>query len=177
MQRQEMEALKESVKHTQDVGEGTAQRLESMSMSISRLAQSVQDSIVENNQNMMLAIFQMLQGVGFSPRLQSLYSQGQYPLALGFESPTDVHPNPLPVPVPAINPPPILAGVPAPVFARTEQTILCHVESANINTEESVPTCTQGGGTTEAFARAKQNELSKASQNVPDCPLSRDDIV
>jgi hypothetical protein len=55
-----MDALKESVKCAQEVGEGTAQRLESMSMSILGLAQSVQDSIAENNRNMMQAFSQML---------------------------------------------------------------------------------------------------------------------
>jgi hypothetical protein len=111
----------------------------------------------------MLAIFQMLQGVGFAPRLQSPYSQGQYPLALGFKSPVDVHPSPLPALAPTITSPTTLARVPAPVFARTEQTAALHIESENINTEESVPTRTQGGGNVEAFARDKQNELSKAS--------------
>jgi hypothetical protein len=116
MQRQEMDALKESIKRAQEVGEGTAQKLESMSMSISGLAQSVQDSIAKNNRNMMLQFSQMLQGIGFVPRLQFPYNQGQYPLALGFKSLVDAIPKPLPTPAHAITPLPTLAGVPAPCF-------------------------------------------------------------
>jgi hypothetical protein len=39
IQRQEMEALKESVKRTQEVGEGTAKKLERVSNNISGLVQ------------------------------------------------------------------------------------------------------------------------------------------
>jgi hypothetical protein len=58
----------------------------------------------------------------------------------------DAHPNPLLAPTPAVTPPPTLVGVPVPMFARTEQTATCLVESTNTNIEESVPTRTQGGG-------------------------------
>jgi hypothetical protein len=37
-QRQEMDALKESVKHAQEVGEGTTQKVDSMSTSMAGLA-------------------------------------------------------------------------------------------------------------------------------------------
>jgi hypothetical protein len=107
-----MDALKDSIKRAKEVGEGTAQKLESMSKSILGLAQSVQESIAQNNWNMMLAFIQMLQGVGFTPGLQSPYSQGQYLLALGFKSPADTPPKPLLVPAPTVIPPPTLAGVP-----------------------------------------------------------------
>jgi hypothetical protein len=74
LQRQEMDALKESVKRAQEVGEGTAQKVDSMSTSMAGLAQSVQESIAENNRNMMLQFSQLLQGIGFAPGLQSPYS-------------------------------------------------------------------------------------------------------
>ena len=88
---------------------------------------------------MILAIFQMLQGVRFAPWLQSPYSQGQYPLALEFKSPANVHPNPLPTPTPAITPPSTLARIPILVLAWTEKTVVRPIESMNINIEESVP--------------------------------------
>jgi hypothetical protein len=112
-----MEALKESVKRAQEVGEGTAHRLESMSMSISGIAQSMQESIAENNWTMMLQFSQMLQGIGFAPGLQSPYSQGEYRLALEFKSPEDAVPKHLPAPSSTVTPPPTLAGVPAPVVS------------------------------------------------------------
>jgi hypothetical protein len=68
---------------------------------------------------MMLQFSQILQGIGFAPGLQSPYSQGEYLLVLGFKSPADAVPKHLPVPSPAVTPPPTLAGVPAPSFART----------------------------------------------------------
>jgi hypothetical protein len=43
-----MEALKESVKHVQEVGEGTAKKLERVSKNISGLTQSMQDLIQQN---------------------------------------------------------------------------------------------------------------------------------
>ena len=38
---------------------------------------------------MMLAFYKMLQSIGFAPTLHSPFSQGQYPIALGFKSPPD----------------------------------------------------------------------------------------
>jgi hypothetical protein len=106
-----MDALKEFVKHAQEVGEGTAHKVDSMSTSMAGLAQLVQESIAENNRNMMLQFLQLLQGIGIVPGLQSPYSQGQYPLALGFKSPVDVVPKHFPAPTPAVTPPPTLVGV------------------------------------------------------------------
>jgi hypothetical protein len=78
LHRQEMDVLKESVKHAKEVRQN-------VSRSITGLAQSIQESIQENIRTMMLAISQMLHGVGFAPGLQSPYCQGQYLLALGFK--------------------------------------------------------------------------------------------
>ena len=64
-----MDALKEFVKRAEEVGRN-------VSRSITGLAQSVQESIQENNRTMMLVFSQMLHGVGFIPRLQSSYIQG-----------------------------------------------------------------------------------------------------
>jgi hypothetical protein len=125
---------------------------------------------------MTLAFFQMLQGIGFALGLQSPYTQGQYPLALGFKSPVEARPNPLPAPTPAITPLPTLAGVPAPLFAQTKETAARPVESANTNTEESAPTRIHDGGIAELFARSKQNELSEASQGEPIRPSPRDKL-
>jgi hypothetical protein len=69
LHRLEMDALKESVKHAEEVGQN-------VSKSITGLAQSIQDSIQENNRTMMQTISQMLHGVGFAPGLQSPYNQG-----------------------------------------------------------------------------------------------------
>jgi hypothetical protein len=177
LQRQEMDALKESVKRAQEVGEGTAQKVDSMSTSIAGLAQSVQESIAENNRTMMLQFSQMLHGIGFAPGLQSPYSQGEYPLALGFKSPANAVPKHLPAPSPAVIPPPTLAGVPAPSFARTEQTSAHPAETSNTSSEESAPTRAQGGGTAEHFAGPKQNDASDASQTVLDRPSPRRDSL
>jgi hypothetical protein len=163
LQRQEMDALKESVKRAQEVGEGTAQKVDSMSTSIAGLAQSVQESIAKNNRTMMLQFSQMLQGIGFAPGLQSPYSQGEYPLALGFKFSADAVPKHLPAPSPAVTPPPTLARDSAPSFARTEQNGARPAETSNTSIEESAPTCTQGGGTAEHFTGPKQNDASNAS--------------
>ena len=64
-----MDVLKEFVKCTEEVEQN-------VSKSITGLAQSVQDSIQENNQIIMQAISQLLHGVGFAPALQSSYNQG-----------------------------------------------------------------------------------------------------
>jgi hypothetical protein len=172
-----MDALKESVKRAQEIGEGTAQKLDSMSTSIAGLAQLVQESITENNQSMMVAFTQMLQGARFVPGLQSAYSQGKYPLALGFKSPADAIPKHLPTPVAAVTPPPTLVGVPAPLFARTKQTITRLAETSNTNSEESASTRAQGGGTAKPFDGPKQNDASDASQTVPDCQSPREDSL
>ena len=82
----------------------------------------MQDTIQENNQAMIQGFFQMLQGAGFTPRLQSSYSQGKYPLALGFKTPPDV--TPLPKPAIEFTPLTTLPGVQTLVFGRTEQNPL-----------------------------------------------------
>jgi hypothetical protein len=177
LQRQEMDALKESVKRAQEVGEGTAQKVDSMSTSMAGLAQSVQESIAENNRTMILQFSQLLQGIDFAPGLQSPYSQGQYPLALGFKSPANVVPKHLPAPAPTVTPPPTLAGVPAPSFARTEQTAAPPGETSNTNSEESAPSHAQGGGTIERFGGPKKKHASDASHSVPDRPLPTEDSL
>ena len=112
LHRQEMDALKESARRAEEVKQ-------SMSRSIEGLAQSVQETIQENNQAMMQGFFQMLTGVRFTPGLQSSYSQGKYPLALGFKTPLDV--TPLLRPIIEFTPPATLPTVRTPAFGRTEQ--------------------------------------------------------
>jgi hypothetical protein len=114
LHRQEMEVLKESVKRAEEVGQN-------VSRSITGLAQSVQDSIQENNWTMMQAIFQMLHGVGFAPALQSSYTQGEYPLVLGFKPPPDVSAKRLPASAIQFTPPTTIPGVPIPALGRTEE--------------------------------------------------------
>jgi hypothetical protein len=109
-----MEALKESVKRAEEVGQN-------VSRSITGLAQLVQDSIQENNRTMMQAISQMLHGVGFAPALQSSYTQGEYPLALGFKPPPDVSAKRLPASTIEFTPPATLPGVPTPTLGQTEE--------------------------------------------------------
>jgi hypothetical protein len=88
---------------------------------------------------MKLAFSQMLQGVGFVPGLQSPYSQGQYPLALGFKSPTDAHPMPLPALVPAFTLLATLLGIPALVFAWTKRTAAHPAKAVNIEVRSQYP--------------------------------------
>ena len=90
-----------------------------MSRNIEGLAQLVQEIIQENNQAMMQGFFQMLQGAGFTPGLQSSYSQGKYTLTLGFKTQPDV--TPLPRPAIEFTPPATLPGVQIPAFGRIEQ--------------------------------------------------------
>jgi hypothetical protein len=148
-----------------------------MSSSIAGLAQSMQESIAKNNRSMIVAFTQMLQGAGFAPGLQSAYSQRQYPLVLGFKSLADAVPKHLSAPAAAITSPSTLAGVPAPLFARTEQTTARPAETSNTNSEESAPTRVQGGGTTEPFDGSKQNDASDASQTMPDRQSPREDSL
>jgi hypothetical protein len=134
--RQEMDAPKESVKRAKEVEQN-------MSRSIIGLAQSIQDSIQENNQTMMQAISQLLHGVGFASALQSSYTQGEYPLALGFKPPSDVSTKRLLVLVIELTPPAILPGVPVPIFGRTREneTEERPSEAAVNDREETPPTC------------------------------------
>jgi hypothetical protein len=120
-----MEALKESVKHTQEVGEGISKRLEKVFEDIFDLAQIMILSIEVSQQNMMLAFQKMLEGVGYALALQSPFNQGQYPLVFGFKSPSNhrkalmahlVHET-----LPTQKPPPSLSRVPTPLFARPER--------------------------------------------------------
>jgi hypothetical protein len=154
-----MEALKESVKRAEEVGQN-------VSRSITGLAQSAQDSIQENNRTMMQAISQMLHGVGFAPALQSSYTQGEYPLALGFKPPPDVSAKRLPAPAIEFTPPATLPGVPTPALGRTEenQNKERPSEAAVNDREQTPPTRAQGGGTTGRFGGSKQNDESEASQ-------------
>jgi hypothetical protein len=69
-----MEALKEFVKHAQEVWEGTAKKLKRVSKDVSGLAQSMQELVKQSQQTMMLAQLGMLQNVGFMPILQSPFS-------------------------------------------------------------------------------------------------------
>jgi hypothetical protein len=157
LHRQEMDALKESVKYVEEIRQN-------VSRSITGLAQSVHDSIQENNRTMMQAISQMLHGVGFAPALQSSYTQGEYPLALGFKPLPDVLAKHLPTPAIEFTPPATLPGVPALVFGRTEenQTEQRPGEAAINDREETPPTRAQGRGTGDTFGRSKQNDESKA---------------
>ena len=172
-----MDALKEYVKRAQEVGKGTAQKVDNMSTSIASLAQSVQESIVENNQSMMVTFIQMLQGAGFAPRLQSAYSQGQYPLVLGFKFPVDVVPKHLPTPTTAVTPPPTLVEIPTSLIAQTEQTVAWPAETLNTNSEELAPTCIQGGSTVVPFDGPKQNDTSDASQTVLNRLSPKEDLL
>jgi hypothetical protein len=128
LHRQEMEALKESVKRAEEVGKN-------VSRSITGLA-------IKNNRTMMQAISQMLYGVGFAPALQSSYTQGEYPLALGFKPLPDVSAKRLPAPAIEFTPPATLLGIPAPTFGRTEenQTEERPGEAAVNDREETPPT-------------------------------------
>jgi hypothetical protein len=47
----------------------------------------------------------------------------------------------------------------------------------NTNSEESVPTHAQGGGTVEPFDGHKQKDTSDASQSVLGCPSPREDSL
>jgi hypothetical protein len=154
-----MEALKESVKRAEEVRQN-------VSKSITSLAQSVQDSIQENNWTMMQAISQMLHGVGFAPALQSLYTQGEYPLALGFKRPPDVSAKHLPAPAIEFTPPATLPGVPTPVLGRTEenQSEERPGEAAVNDREQTPPTRAQDGGTRDRFGRSEQNDELEASE-------------
>jgi hypothetical protein len=58
----------------------------------------------------MQAISQMLHGIGFAPALQSSYTQGEYPLALGFKPPPDVSAKRLPAPAIEFTPPTLYQG-------------------------------------------------------------------
>ena len=153
LHRQEMDALKESVKRAEEVGQ-------SVSRSIQGLTQSMQESIQMNNQAMMLQFTQLLQGVGFTPALQSSYSEGQYPPALRFKAPADVVP---PAAAIEFTPPATLPGVPTPAFGRTEQ----NQRPREAAEEETPPTRTQGGGTGHTFGGSEQNEESRASEAPP----------
>jgi hypothetical protein len=117
------------------------------------LAQLVQDSIQENNRTMMQAVSQMLHGVGFAPVLQSSYTQGEYPLALGFKPPADVSAKCLLALAIEFTPPATLPGVPTPVLGRTEENQSEeHPGEAAVNDwEETPPTRAQGGGTRDTF--------------------------
>jgi hypothetical protein len=118
---------------------------------------------------MMQAISQMLHGVGFAPALQSSYTQGEYPLALGFKPPPDVSAKRLPALAIEFTPPATLPGVPAPAFGRTEenQTEERPSEAAVNDWEETPPTRTQGGGTGDTFGRSEQNDKLEASEASP----------
>jgi hypothetical protein len=157
-----MEALKEFVKRVEEVGQN-------VSRSIIGLAQLVQDSIQENNRTMMQAISQMLHGVGFAPALHSSYTQGEYPLALGFKLPPDVSAKCLPTPAIEFTPPATLPGVPALAFGRTEenQTEERPGEATMNDPEVTPPTRAQGGGTRDRFGRSEQNDESEASEASP----------
>jgi hypothetical protein len=159
LHRQEMEALKESVKRAEEVEQN-------VSRSITGLAQSVQDSIQENNRTMMQAISQMLHGVGFAPTLQSSYTQGEYPLALGFKPPPDISAKRLPALAIEFTPPATLPGVPTPTLGRTEenQSEERPGEATVNDREQTPPTRAQGGGTRDSFGRSKKNDESEASE-------------
>jgi hypothetical protein len=137
-----------------------------VSRSITGLAQSVQDSIQENNRTMMQAISQMLHGVGFVPALQSSYTQGEYPLALGFKPPPDVSAKRLPAPAIQFTPPATLSGVPTPALGGTKenQSEERPDEAAVNDREQTPPTRAQDGGTRDRFGRSKQNDESEASE-------------
>jgi hypothetical protein len=172
LHRLEMDALKESIKRSEEVGQN-------VSRSITGLAQSMQDSIQENNQTMMQAISQMLHDVGFAPGLQSPYSQGQYPLALGFKPPQDVSAMHLPAPATVFTPPATLPGVPAPAFGRTEQNEIeaRPSEAVVYDREETPPTHAQGGGTADTFGRSEKNGESEASEASPSRLPLRPDLL
>ena len=157
LHKQEMDALKESVKRAEEVGQ-------SVSKSVESLHQTLHDSIQESNrtnQAMMQGFFQMLQGAGFSPALQSSYSQGQYPPALSFKTPADVAPQPRP----AIDytPPATLPGVPTPAFGRTQENV-SEEHAGEAAVEETPPNRAEGGRGGQIFGRSKQNEEAEASQ-------------
>ena len=109
-----MDVLKESVKRTEEVGQN-------VSRNITSLAQSMQEIIQVNKQTMMQAFSQMLSSVGFTPALQSSYSQRKYPLALSFKTPPNV--IPLPAPVIEFIPLATLPRVPIPVFGWTKENL------------------------------------------------------
>jgi hypothetical protein len=168
LHRQEMEALKESVKRAEEVEQN-------VSRSITGLAQSVQDSIQENNRTMMQAISQMLHDVGFAPALQSSYTQGEYPLALGFKPPPDISAKCLPAPAIQFTLPATIPGVPTPALGRTEENQSEeHPGKAAVNDrEQTPPTRVQGGGTRDKFGRSKQNDESEASEASSSSPPVR----
>jgi hypothetical protein len=68
---------------------------------------------------MMQSTSQLLHGVGFAPDLQSSYTQGEYPLALGFKPSLEVSAKRLPAPTIEFTLPAILPGIPALAFGRT----------------------------------------------------------
>jgi hypothetical protein len=115
---------------------------------------------------MMQAIFQMLHGVGFAPTLQSSYTQGEYPLALGFKPLPNVSAKRLPAPAIQFTPPATILGVPTPALGQTEKNQSEeHPGEAVVNDrEQTPPTRAQGGRTRDRFGRSKQNDESKASK-------------
>jgi hypothetical protein len=89
---------------------------------------------------MMQAISQLLHGVGFAPVLQSSYTQGEYPLALGFKLPPDVSAKRLPAPAIEFTPPTTLPGIPALAFGRTgENETEEHPGEVAVNDREETP--------------------------------------
>jgi hypothetical protein len=86
----------------------------------------------------------LIQGVGFAPRLQFPFSQGQYLLALGFKPLTDGLPVRLSVPpaAPTVTPPTTIPGVLAPGFPRSDQTGPRSINAGNNDSEELAPTHT-----------------------------------
>jgi hypothetical protein len=156
-----MEALKESVKRAQEVGEGTSKRLDRVSENISDLVESMKLSVDASQQSMMIAFHKMLQGVDFAPALHSPFSQGQYPLVFGFKSP----PNPceavMAPPPPKIpqteTPPPSLSGVPLPGSTGPEQNLAQLAKLVLFATDVSNSRSAHGRGTQEDFGRTNQN--------------------
>ena len=116
LHRQEVGALKEFVRRVEEVEQNVSRSITSLAQSVQ---ESIQERLQENNHTMMQVFSQMLQGVGFTPALQSSYNQGQYPLALGFKTPP--HVTPLPRPVIDFTPPATLPGVQTPAFGQTEE--------------------------------------------------------
>jgi hypothetical protein len=161
LHRQEMDEIKESVRRAEQVSQ-------SVSRSVESLAESFQKKQEDNNNVIMQGIFQMLNGVGFSPALQSGYSQGQYPPALSFKTPADVTPRLQPAI--EFTPRATLPGVSTPIFGRTSQNVSEEL-APEAAVEETPPSRAQGGGNGQSFARPEQNQQSEASQPPGGRPL------
>ena len=107
-----------------------------------------------------------MHGVGFAPALQSSYTQGLYPLALGFKPPPDESTMLLLAPTVEFIPPATLLGAPAPIFGQTKENKTEERPGRIVvdDREETPPTHAQGGRTKDRFGRSEQNNKLETSE-------------